>query len=269
MTVQLMVSGATPTHKNVPRLDITSTYDVSQWVTNGLSFFGRADGFNASPVSGQLDLTDRIAASTKTLNQPTGQTAILTKSDVGFLGDRKTLEFGQGAGTAVPSQHMDSGGSYLPTTGAFAVYMAIHPFASACDLIGGQDDRSKFFVTLVNGQIRFQVANSGSNCVLDTGLSTAFKNMNMLIGVIRRSDGYLVVRLRKQGDSAWTEQVSGAANAGTILAPFRVGKVRSTFDSGSNAFYGRHGGLLVQNGAMSAPYQTDIEKFMSHYWSIA
>lgn len=268
MALQRLVTGAAPTYKNVPRLDITNLYPVAQWVTNGQAFWGRADGYDDTPASGLLDLNDRIAASTKLLSQPAGQTPIVPKADVGYLGDRRTLEFGQGAGTAVPSQHLDSAAGYLPTTGPFAIYMPVHPYSSVVDLIGGQDNRLGLFVTLVNGDLRFYVSSGGSSCTLSTGLGSALKNVNMLVGVIRRADGYLVARMRRQGQ-AWQQQVSGAANAAAIASAFRVGKVRSTSDASSNAFYGRMGEIIVHSGAMSAEQQASYEAYLSHYYAIA
>lgn len=266
--LQRIVAGANPIHKNVPQMDISNFYPLGDWVTNGQAFWGRAENYDAEPASGLLDLHDRIADSTKFLNQPDGQTPIVPKADIGYLGGRKTLEFGQGAGTAVPSQHLDSAAGYLPPTGPFAIYMAVHPYASVVDLIGGQNNRLGLFVTLVNGDLRFSVSSGGSSCTLATGLGPALKNVDLIAGVIRDPDGFLIARLLLPGQP-WQQQISGAANAAAISSAFRFGKVRSTVvDSGSNAFYGRLGEVNVHSGVLSAEQQASYESYLAHFYAM-
>ncbi len=272
--VQLVLKGGTaPVNVNGrPRMDVTNLYPLASWVTNGQVFWGRADKYNAAPGAGLLDLNDRIVGSSKYLNQPTGQPAIIPKADTGYLGGRKTLEFPGPSGTAVPGSHLESAAAYLPATGAFALYIPVHPFSAVMDLIGGVNDRTKLFASLVNGDVRFGIAGS-STATLVSGLGTNLKNMDLLVGLIRRSDNFLVTRLLKRGDSAWSEQISATAQAGAIGTSFRLGKVRSTSDSGSNNAYGRFGGVIVHSGAMSTDQQgttgtLGYENYLRHYYSM-
>lgn len=265
---QLLMPGPASQYSNGPVADITTFVKVSEWVANGLGFWGRADGYDDTPAAGLLDVTDRRPGSTLFLNQPAGQIAIIPKSDAGYLGGRKTLEFGAGTGSIADKQWLDNSSALMPTAGPFAIYLAVHPYSSVMDLLGAPDDRSKLYCTVVNGIVRMQVANSGANVTLDTGLGTSLKNRDLLIGFIRQSDGFLKLRLRKQGDAAWSESLSAAANAGAIVANLRCGRVRNTADAGSNNFYGRWGGMLVQPGNLPAEQQTPFESYLSNYYKI-
>ena len=270
MSTLIVASGMTPTYTtSVPQADIAVLRAIGS--VTGLSFWGRPDSINAAPGGGYAwQFNDKRASSSRTLRQPTGQTGTLTyRSDSGYLGGRPTIEVSNGSDT-----RLDLSDNVLSTTGAFAIYFAIHPLAALHKLCGNTASGSQLQVSLVSSEIRFAVASSGSGASVTATVSGGNLNgRNVLIGLLRRTDSTsnrLVIRHKFAG-SSWVETAASAYCTSDGLVGGSLRSIAATFSAG--VFYGtasytaqsRLGQVLVFNQDLGTTNQTLVEDYLSDY----
>lgn len=265
----ILAPGITPTYTTgVGRLDIGVLNNIGS--VPGLQFWGRGNNVNAAPGGGfAFQFNDLRSGSTRTLRQPTGQTGTLTaRTDLGYLGNRRTVEANSGADTRLDL----SDATLLPTTGAWALYFAVHAQTSLCRLFGGVG--SSFGGNLVNAEIRLQVASSGSGAQVTANVSGGnVANRDLLVGFLRRSESgsnRLVIRHKFAGQ-AWVET---AAAAFCTTDGLSTGSLRSIGAALSVGVYSAAGGYSLQsrlgqvmlfNANLSAGNQTIVENYLTNY----
>lgn len=259
----------TPTYTTgVPSVDIGVLRAIAS--VTGLAFWGRPDSINAAPGGGYAwQFNDKRASSTRTLRQPTGQTGTLTyKSDSGYLGNRPTVEASAGSDT-----RLDLSENVLSTTGAFALYFAVHPLTTLCRL-AGNTAASTLAVNLVNNEIRLSVASVGSGASVTATVSGGnLSGRNTLIGILRRTDSTsnrLVIRHKFAG-SAWVETAASAYCTSDGLVSGTLRAIAATLSVGvysASAGYSlnsRLGQVLVFNQDLGTTNQTLVEDYLADY----
>lgn len=265
----ILAPGITPPYTTgVGRIDIGVLNNIGS--VPGLAFWGRGNNVNAAPGGGfAFQLNDLRSGSTRTLRQPTGQTGTLTaRTDLGYLGNRRTVEANSGADTRLDL----SDATLLPTTGAWALYFAVHAQTALCRLFGGVG--SSFGGNLVNAEIRLQVASSGSGAQVTANVSGGnVANRDLLVGFLRRTESgsnRLVIRHKFAGQ-AWVETAAAAfcttdgLSTGalrTIPAALSVGVYAA---AGGYSLQSRLGQVMLFNADLSAGNQTIVEDYLTNY----
>lgn len=266
----ILAPGITPTYTTgVGRLDIGVLNNIGS--VPGLQFWGRGNNVNAAPGGGfAFQFNDLRSGSTRTLRQPTGQTGTLTaRTDTGYLGNRRTVEANSGADTRLDL----SDATLLPTTGAWALYFAIHPQTTLCRLFGNSGVTT-FGANLVNAEIRFQVANSGSGASVTANVSGGnLSGRDLLVGFLRRTESgsnRLVIRHKFAGQ-AWVETAAAAfcttdglstGSLRSIGAALSVGVYSA---SSGYSLQSRLGQIMLFNADLSAGNQTLVEDYLTNY----
>lgn len=264
----LLAPGITPTYTTgVGRLDIGVLNNIGS--VPGLQFWGRANNINAAPGGGfAFQFNDLRSGSTRTLRQPTGQTGTLTqRTDSGYLGNRRTVEASNGADTRA-----DLSESILPTSGAFAVYIAAHALASNIRLFGVPG--SVCDATLVNAEIRMRVSSSGNGANVSANVSGGnVAGRDLLVGFLRRTESgsnRLVIRHKFAGQ-AWVETAASAFCTADGLSTGSLRVIGSAFSIGMSAasagqtFQCRFGQVLVFNTDLSVSNQALVEDYLVNY----
>jgi len=270
MSTLIVASGMTPTYTTgVPSVDIGVLRDIASIST--LAFWGRADDINAAPGGGYAwQFDDKRASSSRTLRQPTGQTGTLTqRTDTGYLGGKKTIEVSSGSDTRI-----DLSDNVLSTTGPFAIYFAIHPLITLLKLCGNTASSSQLQASLVNSEIRFAVASSGSGASVTASVSGGnLSGRPVLIGLLRRTDSTsnrLVIRHKFAG-SAWVETAASAYCTSDGLVGGSLRTIAATFSAGvfsataSYTFASRLGQIAVFSSDLGTTNQTLFEDYLSDY----
>ena len=254
----------------VPSSDIAEIdyYDVRNMA--GLAFWARADSAVDDVGSGyKAQMADKRTGSARLLRQPAGQTGVFVKSTTeGYLRNRATL-----LGDTATDGYLALSENIMPTTGAWAIYMAVNPITGGYKRLFGNGSGSGLQANLVNSEIRMQVA-SGSGAAISASVSGGIDGRDMLIGFFRRTDGdstRLAIRYKTAG-AAWVDApatdyctstglVGGTAR--TISADLRVGCYATTASYYANW---RLGQLMIFNADVgSSTLRDKIEEYLTNY----
>lgn len=254
----------------VPSTDIAEIdyYDVRNMA--GLAYWGRADSAVDNIGSGyKAQMADKRTGSSRLLRQPTGQTGVFVKSTTeGYLRNRATL-----LGDTATDGYLGLSENIMPTSGAWAIYMAINPITGGYKRLFGNSSGSGLEANIVSTQIRLQVT-SGTGASVTATPSGGIDGRDFLIGFFRRTDSTstrLAIRYKTAG-AAWVDApatdyctsnglVGGAAR--TISADLRVGCYATTASYYANW---RLAQIMIFNADVGTSTLRDkIEEYLSNY----
>ena len=248
--------------------------------TAGLIFGFRADAFDVAPAGFNGRWNNLLTTSALVATLASTQVGTLTpKVDIGYFGDRKTLE-GSAAPTTGDAKATLSNNVW-PTTGAFSLYAVVNPFTNTFQ-VAGNNSGGLLSITIVNDQIRFSVRNSGSGgfTVTATVPSGVIAGKDIIVGLIRTANNFLRIRYKLRGQP-WVEVTaaqactSGAGGTGSALAIASDLNLHSYLSSANYTAYGRHGGYYGFNGDLDAAQtdfpaglRTPFESHLSSYYEM-
>lgn len=274
MSTAILATGLTPTYITGPAIDIAETpyYNIRNLA--GLAFWGRADGAVDDVGSGyKAQLPDKRTGSARLLRQPTGQTATMTKQTAaGYLRNRANVLW-----TADTDGMMAMSEDFMPTTGAWAIYLAVHLLTPGYNRLLGNNGGSQLAVNQVNNEWRLAVAGYGSGASVTAAVAAGLQNKDVLVGFFRRTvstSTKLAVRYKFAGQ-AWQDVEAASyctsdglvgGTARSIAASLLLGV--HTTPAASYAFNGRLAQLLVFNadvGSGSGSVREKVEEYLTNY----
>lgn len=275
MSTAILAPGITsPTYTSGPAIDIAETPYYNIRNLSNLIYWGRADsalddiggGFKAS-------LPDKRTGSTRAFRQPTGQTAVIAKSTTpGFLRNRATLLFDATTDGAMPLSD-----NILPTSGNWAIYMALHMLPGGYNRLLGNSSGSNLAISQVNNEIRLSITASSPSPNATATIASGAQSRDVLLGFFRRpvsTSSKLAIRYKFAGQ-AWqdveaanfctTDGLVGGTPR-TVLSSLTLGAY--TTPATSYAFNGRLAQFLLFGadvGYGSGSVREKVEEYLVNY----
>lgn len=279
MSTAILATGiSNPTYTSGPAIDIAETpyYNIRNLAN--LAFWGRADGALDDIGGGfKASLPDKRTGSTRAFRQPTGQTSVIAKSATpGFLRNRATLLF-----DANTDGKMDLSENIMPTTGNWAIYMALHLNTGGYNRLLGNASSSNLAINQLNNEMRLSITASSPSPNVTAVVASGLQSRDMLVGFFRRpasSSSKLAIRYKFAGQ-AW--QDVEAANFCTVdgLVGGTPRSITNTLTLGayttpvaSYAFNGRLAQLLLFTGDVgsgSGSVREKVEEYLTNYHGMA
>lgn len=267
-----LLSGARPTNA-ASFMDPFGAYDLAGMVARGLVDLtcGNRMIVGGGVVANTFSNIAQPAGPVRT--QALGQTGTLTKKTDGFLGGsatRPSIEWSNNNDLKVALST-----SPIPATGEFWVGMSIVPLQTQVQLFGTGSSSSKMSCTMVNTDIRFNLASSGSGgfslATTPDGANLVNRTWNVMCGR-RASDNKTVIRWHLAGQAAWAPDVvnsqaatTGAGGTGSSLTlPGDIVWGSNTVSTGYSP-YSRRSVEWLWVGTPSAQDLIDLKQIMDMY----
>lgn len=275
MSTAILATGiSNPTYTSGPAIDIAETpyYNIRNLAN--LAFWGRADGALDDIGGGfKASLPDKRTGSTRAFRQPTGQTAVIAKSTTpGFMRNRATLLF-----DANTDGRMDLSDNIMPTTGNWAIYMALHMNSGGYNRLFGNASASNLAINQVNNEMRFSITSSSPSPNVTATVPSGLQSRDVIFGFFRRPSSTstkLAIRYKFAGQ-AWqdveaanfctTDGLVGGTPR-TITNTLSLGAY--TTPAASYAFNGRLAQILVFNadvGSGPGSVREKVEEYLVNY----
>jgi hypothetical protein len=237
--------------EGVQRVELLDYQDLVAWETAGFQFLTRPDVCDLpGPAGYDARWNNQLPNKTVVARVVDTEDGTLTlKTDIGYLGDRKTIEVSADETVNWPFSTNPAIG-----TKPFAFIIAVHAFDNQFKLathIGGT-----MAFNIVNNQISLDTTNTGvNNCVYDTG-AIAYNKDWIIIGM--RDEGSVLHLFAKERGVVWHETTGAGAKTTNLNGNIAFGPgVTSTGYSAT----GRWGAQALAIGNAANPLGT-LEDFI-------